>query len=302
MGAFDYSILRMFWFSAAQSGARHTKDPRLCTHAAAQQSTRAQRACRDKTKETARAAQPRTRNQIKRAPALAAAPGKAKARRPRGPFAACILFIVYLYFVACQENVRPPPRRRTASEKAAAGGGRLSKKSKSVAVGGHAPTTATHTGKFCGKLCARNAVTSARFAVKFCRRGFQRAAELSAACGGYSEAKQGQRSQSASAIYGAPRDAGTATRRNRRVRRSRARLLPPLQRVEFLDTLKAAAGGGPAAANRALLFRGLRALRQKRGGDGGNAGFAPNAAARTGGAGQAADAAHGGGAALQAGL
>ena len=67
--------------------------------------------------------------------------------------------------------------------------------------------------------CVRGALaTSARFAVKFCRRGFQRAAEPSTACGGYSEAEQGQRSQSASAIYGAPRDAGTATRRNSRVR------------------------------------------------------------------------------------
>ena len=67
--------------------------------------------------------------------------------------------------------------------------------------------------------CVRGALaTSARFAVKFCRRGFQRAAEPSTACGGYSEAEQGQRSQSASAIYGTPRDAGTATRRNRRVR------------------------------------------------------------------------------------
>src|SRR5699024_5609582 len=48
------------------------------------------------------------------------------------------------------------------------------KKSKSVSVGGHAPTTETPPGKFCGKLCARNKVTSARFAVKFCRRGFQK--------------------------------------------------------------------------------------------------------------------------------
>ena len=51
---------------------------------------------------------------------------------------------------------------------------RLSKKLKFVAVGGHAPTTATPTGKFCGKLCARNEVTSARFAAKFCRRGFSK--------------------------------------------------------------------------------------------------------------------------------
>ena len=33
---------------------------------------------------------------------------------------------------------------------------RLSKELKKVAVGGHAPTTATPTGKFCGKLCARS--------------------------------------------------------------------------------------------------------------------------------------------------
>src|SRR5699024_332690 len=51
---------------------------------------------------------------------------------------------------------------------------RLSKKSKTVAVGGHAPTTATPTGKFYGKLCARSFAPSARFAVKFCRRGYTR--------------------------------------------------------------------------------------------------------------------------------
>ena len=67
--------------------------------------------------------------------------------------------------------------------------------------------------------CVRGAIaTSARFAVKFCRR----AAEPSAACGGCSEAEQGQRSQNASAVQGAPHDAGTATRTytrgNRRVR------------------------------------------------------------------------------------
>src|SRR5699024_1380963 len=86
------------------------------------------------------------------------------------------------------------------------------------ACGRSAPTTATPPGKFCGKLCARNEVTSARFAVKFCRR----AAEPSAARGGCSEAEQGQRSQNASAVQGAPHDAGTATRTytrgNRRVR------------------------------------------------------------------------------------
>src|SRR5699024_5027861 len=125
---------------------------------------------------------------------------------------------------------------------------RLSKKSKIVAVGGHlrpksralrpgwppkracgrsAPTTATPTGKFCGKLCARNEVTSARFAAKFCRR----AAEPSAACGGCSEAEQGQRSQNASAVQGAPHDAGTATRTytrgNRRVRQSPCAAVAP---------------------------------------------------------------------------
>ena len=51
---------------------------------------------------------------------------------------------------------------------------RLSKKLKFVAVGGHAPTTVTPTGKFYGKLCARSKATSARFAVKFCRRGYTR--------------------------------------------------------------------------------------------------------------------------------
>ena len=57
---------------------------------------------------------------------------------------------------------------------ALAGAVRLSKKFKSVAVGGPAPTMATPTGKFCGKLCARSEATSARFPVKFCREGFQK--------------------------------------------------------------------------------------------------------------------------------
>src|SRR5699024_5716741 len=71
-------------------------------------------------------------------------------------------------------------------------------------------------GKFCGKLCARSMATSARFAVKFCRR----AAEPSAACGGCSEAEQGQRSQNASAVQGAPHDAGAATRTFQRGKRA----------------------------------------------------------------------------------
>ena len=121
MGAFDYSILRMFWFSAAQSGARHTKDPRLCTHAAAQQSTRAQRACRDKTKETARTAQPRTRNQIKRAPALAAAPRQSEGAQTARPL--CRLYTIYSLSIflllvkkmfarrpAAAQPVKKPPR------------------------------------------------------------------------------------------------------------------------------------------------------------------------------------------------
>ena len=110
------------------------------------------------------------------------------------------------------QNERPVP---------STGRFRLSKKLKSVAVGGHAPTTATPLGKFCGKLCARSIATSARFAVKFCRR----AAEPSAACGGCSEAEQGQRSQNASAVQGAPHDAGTATRTYTRGN-SRVRQLP----------------------------------------------------------------------------
>ena len=60
--------------------------------------------------------------------------------------------------------------RQQKGPDARASGLRLRKSIKSVAVGGHAPTTATPTGKFCGKLCARNEVTSARFAAKFCRR------------------------------------------------------------------------------------------------------------------------------------
>ena len=51
---------------------------------------------------------------------------------------------------------------------------RLSKKLKSVTIGGPAPTMVTPTGKFCGKLCARSKATSARFPVKFCREGFQK--------------------------------------------------------------------------------------------------------------------------------
>src|SRR5699024_10996565 len=50
----------------------------------------------------------------------------------------------------------------------------VSENIKTVAVGGHAPTTATPPGKFCGKLCARSFAPSARFGVKFCRRGYTR--------------------------------------------------------------------------------------------------------------------------------
>ena len=111
--------------------------------------------------------------------------------------------------------------------KTVAVGGHLRPKSRALrpgwppkrACGRSAPTTATPTGKFYGKLCARSIATSARFDVKF----FRRAAEPSAACGGCSEAEQGQRSQNASAVQGAPHDAGTATRTytrgNSRVRR-----------------------------------------------------------------------------------
>ena len=45
-----------------------------------------------------------------------------------------------------------------------------------------------------------------------CRKILSKATKPSAACGGYSEAEQGQRSQSASALVRAPRDADTATR------------------------------------------------------------------------------------------
>ena len=120
----------------------------------------------------------------------------------------------------CEPRPTPPKQRSPPKESVSFGGADCRKSIKSVAVGGHAPTTATPTGKFCGKLCARSIATSARFAVKFCRR----AAEPSAACGGCSEAEQGQRSQNASAVQGAPHDAGTATRTytrgNRRVRQS----------------------------------------------------------------------------------
>ncbi|WP_302199737.1 hypothetical protein [uncultured Gemmiger sp.] len=75
------------------------------------------------------------------------------------------------------------------------------KKKKSVAIVGHVPKMATPTGKFHGKLCARNEGTSARFAVKFCRGGVQ--------------------------------EGGIGPSGNRR-----AGLFPLLQRVGFLDTLQ----------------------------------------------------------------
>src|SRR5699024_6482442 len=80
----------------------------------------------------------------------------------------------------CFYDTFAPPKKQAGQQKRLSGGRpsqeslRLSKKSKSVSVGGHAPTTETPTGKFCGKLCARSEATSARFAVKFCRRGFQK--------------------------------------------------------------------------------------------------------------------------------
>ena len=63
------------------------------------------------------------------------------------------------------------PAHRSARRKVSGGRYRLSKKSKSVAISGHVPMMATQTGKFCGKLCARRFAPSARFAVKFCRKG-----------------------------------------------------------------------------------------------------------------------------------
>ena len=66
--------------------------------------------------------------------------------------------------------------------KTVAVGGHLRPKSRALrpgwppkrACGRSAPTTATPTGKFYGKLCARSIATSARFDVKFCRRGYTR--------------------------------------------------------------------------------------------------------------------------------
>lgn len=114
---------------------------------------------------------------------------------------------------------------------------RLSKKLKFVAVGGHAPTTATPPGKFCDKLCARSIATSARFAVKFCRRLQSRAPP--AADTARRSRGSGRRAQARLCAHRAMRtpQPGDSKGGNSRGRRRRARLLPPLQRVEFLDTL-----------------------------------------------------------------
>ena len=99
------------------------------------------------------------------------------------------------------------------------------KKLKSVAVGGHAPT-ATPTGKFCGKLCARNEVTSARFAVKFCRRLQSRAPP--AADTARRSRGSGRRAQARLCAHRAMRtpQPGDSKGKNSRGRQSRARLLP----------------------------------------------------------------------------
>ena len=122
---------------------------------------------------------------------------------------------------------------------------KLSKKLKSVAVGGHAPTTATPPGKFCGKLCARSCAPSARFAVKFCRRLRSRAPP--AADAARRSRGSGRRMQApfkARRMMRAPQpghtQGETATLGN-----CRARLLPLVKRVEFLDTLTAPAAYGP---------------------------------------------------------
>src|SRR5699024_2012512 len=107
----------------------------------------------------------------------------------------------------------PEPRKKNGLSRRGKARSRLSKKSKSVAVGGHVPTTATPTGKFYGKLCARSFAPSARFAVKFCRRGFQRGLRSRAPPAADTARRSrgsGRRAQAPS--QGAPRDAGTATR------------------------------------------------------------------------------------------
>ena len=73
------------------------------------------------------------------------------------------------------------------------------------AVGGHAPTTATPTGKFCGKLCARSVSDECAVCRKILSKGISKG-EIAA------------------------------------LGNCRARLSAPLQRVEFLDTLKGCAG------------------------------------------------------------
>ena len=93
---------------------------------------------------------------------------------------------------------------------------RLSKELKKVAVGGHAPTTATPTGKFCGKLCARSVSDECAVCRKILSKGIPKG-EIAA------------------------------------LGNCRARLLPPLQRVEFLDTLKQ-----PLQGCRGCLFAFLR--------------------------------------------
>ena len=92
-------------------------------------------------------------------------------------------------------------------------------------------------GNFAARVCE-----ASRAECAVCRKLLSKAAKPSAACGGCSEAEQGQRSQNASAIPGAPRDAGTATRPfqkggNRPVRHRRSPAqVPPLARRLASDT------------------------------------------------------------------
>ena len=77
---------------------------------------------------------------------------------------------------ACPERYRPPesgnaPLSPPCGQLPLQGSLDCRKSSKSVAAGGHVPPTATPTGKFCGKLCARSMATSARFAVKILSKG-----------------------------------------------------------------------------------------------------------------------------------
>src|SRR5699024_260988 len=95
---------------------------------------------------------------------------------------------------------------------------------KSVTAGGHAPTTVTPTGKFCGKLCARSNATSARFDAKFCRKEIQ-------GCGVERRLRRMQRDVAGAAVAACKRASARAARCGQRNPDKRGGLAqPPPQR------------------------------------------------------------------------